>query len=161
MRDPQSEPVEYHHGVPVARPTGAPLSWSWAHDRLVTAEEYWVASLSPRRETDVTLVHGVWHEDCLWFTVGAGSKMDRYLAHDPSCAASVVAPPDVMMLDGGTEPIADPDDLRLFGDLLAQKYETPRTVAHAGLAGAIGFRLVPRLALGSAEHASPTQWHFT
>lgn len=161
MRDPQPEPVEYRDGAPSARPRGAPLSWAWAHDRLVTAEKYWVASLSPRRETDVTLVHGLWYEDCLWFMVNAGSRMDRYLAHDPSCAASVVAPPDVMMLDGGTEPISDPADLSLFGDLLSEKYETPRKVAHASLNGSIGFRLIPRLALGSAEHATPTQWHFT
>lgn len=161
MRDPQSEPVEYRDGVPSARPRGAPLSWAWAHDRLVTAEKYWVASLSPQRDSDVTLVHGLWHEDSLWFMVGAGSRMDRYLALDPSCAASVVDPPDLLMLDGDTEPIADPDDLGLFGDLLAQKYETPRTLAQASLRGSIGFRLVPRLALGSADHASPTQWHFS
>lgn len=161
MRDPQSEPVEYHDGVPAARPRGAPLSWGWALDRLLTAEKYWIASLSPRRTTDVALVHGVWYEDCLWFSVTSGSNLDRYLAHDPSCAASVVAPPDVMMLDGGTVPVTDPDDLLLLADLLAQKYETPRAMTHAGLADSIGFRLVPRLALGSADHATPTQWHFS
>jgi len=159
--EPQSERVERFAGDAAATRRGyRPLPWSWAHERLAASAEYWVVALSPRRRSALLRVCGVWHEDSLWFTVAIGSRMDHHLALDPGCSASVTDTSDIVMIDGGSEPVTDPADLHLHAGLLAQKYEAHRETTKATVAGGISFRLMPRLAFGSAQDACPTRWWF-
>lgn len=62
-----SSPVMF--GAPV--PPDELLPWSWAEQRLVRAQNYWIATTRPGGRPHCRPVWGVWLPDGFWFSTGS------------------------------------------------------------------------------------------
>jgi len=86
------------------------LPWHWAQERLDRALLYWVATTRPDRRPHSMPTWGAWVDDAFWFEGGLATRRARNLAANPSAVLSVAeGAEDVVILEGTTERIEDPD----------------------------------------------------
>lgn len=62
-----SSPIMF--GAPA--PAGDLLPWSWAEQRLVNAQNYWIATTRPGGRPHCRPIWGVWLPDGFWFSTGS------------------------------------------------------------------------------------------
>jgi hypothetical protein len=78
------------------------LPWSWAEERLATAETYWVATTRPDGRPHLMPLWAAWHAGRLWFEGGAATRRARNLALEPSLAVAIDLPIDGAVVVEGT-----------------------------------------------------------
>lgn len=137
------------------------LPWSWAHERLVAAHDYWVATIHPDGRPNVTPVWGVWDGQTLWISCGPRSRKARNLERDGRVTATTDDANEPVVLEGTARRIRDRDANVEFAELLNAKYGTGYGVEFL-LANA-SFRVAPQRAFGLTQEdfsGSPTRWTF-
>ena len=101
------------------------LSWDCIEERLVAAENYWIATVRPDARPHVTPVWGLWVEEASYFGSGPQTRKTRDLLENPTVAVHPEGE-DVVVLEGVVEVIATQDPAlaeRLFAASTA-KYGT-------------------------------------
>jgi hypothetical protein len=144
------------------------LPWSWADERLSTAETYWVATTRPDGRSHLMPLWAAWHAGRLWFEGGAATQRARNLALQPSVAVAIHLPVDgAVIVEGRAERHLGVAQ-GLAGALVAAfaKYAAaPRsyTVGPASWADPEGgiWMVTPEVVFGwSSFPADATRWRF-
>ncbi len=65
------------------------LPWSWAEERLMAAETYWVATTRPDGRPHLMPLWAAWHAGRLWFEGGAATRRARNLALDSALTVAI------------------------------------------------------------------------
>jgi PPOX class probable F420-dependent enzyme len=139
------------------------LPWSWAEERLRTSRNYWLSTVWPDGRPHTMPVWAVWHEGCVWFTSGKGSRKTRNLAADPRCTLATDDPANPVVVEGRAELVSDPADMKLMLELENQKYGTDYGAEMVDPKFNSTFCVHPHwvFGLGSDDFTgSPTRWTF-
>jgi nitroimidazol reductase NimA-like FMN-containing flavoprotein (pyridoxamine 5'-phosphate oxidase superfamily) len=145
-------------------PTADLLPWSWATERLVEAQHYWVATARRDGHPHIRPVWGVWLDDGFWFSTGGLAC--RNLAANDRITVHLENAHEVVIVEGEASDVADQDELRQVCDVYAAKYDYDIEPTAAGVrddegnAGPV-YRVVPGVVFGwEDELSSPTRWMF-
>jgi general stress protein 26 len=85
------------------------LPWSWAHDRLVEARGYWLATAGGGGHPHIAAVWGLWADGALHVSTGGRSRKAHDIARNPHVAVGVDGTDRSLTLDGMAERVTDPD----------------------------------------------------
>jgi hypothetical protein len=93
---------------------GEALPWSWAEERLRTAETYWLSTVSAGGRPAVRPVWGVWLHDRLFLSLGSSTSWRNLQAGNGAVTVSLGDAVEVVIVDGtaGVE-----DDERVLADM--------------------------------------------
>ncbi|UJW30954.1 pyridoxamine 5'-phosphate oxidase family protein [Saccharothrix sp. AJ9571] len=146
-------------------PAGALLPWEWAHQRLVEARDYWIATTRPDGRPHCRPVWGVWLADGFWFSTGSGAV--RNLAADDRITVHLEDGQEVVIVEGVARTGRDREALQAMCDAYGPKYDYPispredGTVADASGLGGPAFLVLPQVVFGwGRDMTSPTKWTF-
>jgi hypothetical protein len=153
------------YGVP-ATEVGL-LPWAWAEERLAGARHYWVGTAGPAGRPHAVPVWGVWHDGALYVGGHPATRTARNLAANPRVAVHVERGDDIVIVEGGAEPVTDAPLLRRLAAAGAAKYfgGADAAEADAGAGGGdahVTYALRPRVAFGwgAGFPADMTRWRF-
>jgi general stress protein 26 len=166
MELPQvSRPFMPGYGIAAADEGSGLLPWSWAAQRLTSAQNYWVASIRPDSGAPHAMpVWGMWDDSELWFTSGAQSRKARNLMADPRCVVTTEDAINPVIIEGAARVVSDPVSLRRVVDLMNEKYSTDIEVGFLDPAVNATFSVRPERVFGMVHGdftGSPTRWTFT
>src|SRR5258708_12158336 len=117
-----SRPFMPGYGIASADEGSGLLPWSWAAQRLTSAQNYWVSTIRPDNGSPHAMpVWGMWDDSELWFTSGVQSRKVRNLIADPRCVVTTEDAVNPAIMEGTTRVITDPATLRRSTDLPNQK----------------------------------------
>jgi hypothetical protein len=135
------------------------LPWTWAEERLVASQDYWLATVLPDGAPHVMPVWGVWDGGAVWFSSSPQSRKTRNLTADHRAVITTDNPVEPVVVHGVVQRIIDVSSIERFTALTNAKYRTDITVAF--FTDNACFRLEPRLVFGLVEAdftGSPTRW---
>ncbi len=100
------------------------LAWSHVTERMASAQNYWIGTVSPDGHPHATPVWGLWLDDKLYFGGGVTTKRSRNLAENSAVCVHLESGSDVVILQGEALPLASPDKelTTRLADLSAEKY---------------------------------------
>jgi hypothetical protein len=157
-----SSPIMF--GAPA--PPGDLLPWSWAEHRLVTAQNYWIATTRPTGRPHCRPLWGVWLPDGFWFTTG--SLAVHNLPFNDEITVHLEDGQEVVIVEGTAQPETDPPSLQAMCDAYGPKYDyaitaaTDGTVQDSSGLGGPAQHVTPRVVFGWDQHmSSPTRWTFS
>jgi PPOX class probable F420-dependent enzyme len=101
---------------------GELLPWSWAHDKLVSAHVYWLATAGADGRPHLAAVWGLWADGALHVSTGGASRKARDVAHEPRVSVSVDGGVESLVVDGVAERVTDPDRLAAVSRRYVDKY---------------------------------------
>jgi Pyridoxamine 5'-phosphate oxidase len=142
------------------------LPWRWASGRLEAASVYWIATTRPDGRPHARPVWGVWLDNVFYFSTG--SLAARNLAAQPAITVHLESRAEVVIVEGVTAIVSDPDLLQRVSALYNAKYQWD----HAPDAAADPFYIVhPEVVFGwiedstgldggAAFHGTATRWRF-
>jgi hypothetical protein len=84
-----------------------PLPWSWVEERLVSARNYWLSTVSPAGRPHARPVDGVWVDGALCFGGSPETRWVRNLQHSPRLSLHLPSDEDAIILEGSAEYIED------------------------------------------------------
>jgi nitroimidazol reductase NimA-like FMN-containing flavoprotein (pyridoxamine 5'-phosphate oxidase superfamily) len=79
------------------------LPWTFVEERLLRAENFWLATASPGGRPHVTPVWGAWVEGALYFDGIPTARWARNLAANPQMEAHLESGTKVVILEGTAE----------------------------------------------------------
>jgi hypothetical protein len=86
---------------------GDVLPWSFVHERLEAAPNYWITTITPSGRPHARPVDGVWLEGALCFGGSDRALWVRNLAANPSISVHLASNTDVVILEGTAEFVTD------------------------------------------------------
>lgn len=86
----------------------AELVWEQVRDWLVTASNYWLATVRPDGRPHLAPVWGVWFDDALWWSTGPASVKGRNLASGRPVAVHTEQPGIAVIAEGTAAPVHGP-----------------------------------------------------
>jgi len=101
---------------------GAPLPWSWAEQRLVSARNYWVTTIGSSGRPHARPVWAMWRDDAVQFSTGA--RHGPNIARDPRVTVNLEGD-DCVIVEGTGEATTDLAQRTAFAAEYAQKYDWP------------------------------------
>jgi hypothetical protein len=150
-------------GVPA--PPGELLPWSWAEQRLINAQNYWIATTRPGGRPHCRPVWGVWLPDGFWFSTG--SLAAHNLPLNDQITVHLEDGQQVVIMEGTARPESDLQSLQTMCDVYSSKYDYPITPAGDGTVtdssgvGGPAHRVTPEVVFGwDQDMTSPTRWTF-
>lgn len=145
-------------------PAGPLLPWSWATERLITARNYWIATVRADGSPHTRPVWGVWLPTGFWFSTGSLARHN--LAANPEISVHLEDGDEVLVIEGTATQVTAAADLQPMCDAYNPKYGwTIRPdeggVTDAGGTGGPAYRVTPRVVFGwERDMARPTRWTF-
>lgn len=117
----RDRPVATGYGIPESE--DGLLALETVRERLVTAQNYWIASASNDGQPHSVPVWGAFLDDAVYF--GAGPRTSRNLKANPRCAVHLESGTEVVLLEGSVSVVDDPDESlsRAIDDQYASKYD--------------------------------------
>jgi hypothetical protein len=103
------------------KPSGPPLAWAWADQRLRAARTYWVATVGQSGRPHVRPYWGCWMAQALMF-----STMSRALHNtraNSQASVHLESGSDVVIVEGHAGVVADREDLQTFAAEYNRKYD--------------------------------------
>jgi hypothetical protein len=97
------------YGIAPAGDGAGLLPWSWAHERLVEARGYWLATAGGDGRPHLAAVWGLWADGALHVSTGGRSRKARDLVRNPLVAVSVDGTDRSLTIDGVAERVTDPE----------------------------------------------------
>jgi nitroimidazol reductase NimA-like FMN-containing flavoprotein (pyridoxamine 5'-phosphate oxidase superfamily) len=102
---PQASRLKLPEGYQQADGQVELLLWSSVAEQLEQAQNYWLATLSPRQQPHVTPVWGVWVEGALYFDGIPTARWARNIAANPAIAVHLESGIQVVILEGLAEDV--------------------------------------------------------
>jgi PPOX class probable F420-dependent enzyme len=162
-----SRPYMPDYGLLDAQSGHGLLPWSWATERLGSAQNYWIATTRPDGHPHMVPVWGIWLDDTFYFSTGRRSRKARNLAANPRCVVCPERSDEPVILEGVAEQITDSELLRQVADAISTKYQWNMEPTQAGVRDEYGnegpvFAVHPRTAFGFSQDltGSATRWLF-
>jgi hypothetical protein len=140
------------------------LDWSSAEERLVTARNYWLSTVSEAAVPHAMPVWGVWLEGRFLFSTGAHTRKARNLASNARAVVHLESGAQVVVVEGVARRVSDAEVIESFVSMYNPKYGWNFTPADLG-AGEL-FEIWPRKAFawlgdeGDDFSATGTRWVF-
>ena len=108
----------------VETPSWAPLSWSWAVERLVANRNFWIVTVSSEGGPHALPVWGVWDsgESRFSFSCGPRSRKARNLAANPRAAIMTEDTVECISVEGRAAPVHDTERQDLWIERYLAKY---------------------------------------
>jgi len=97
-------PLEY--GTPGGPDSLVP--WSYVEDRLRSAANYWITTVSPDARPHARPVDGVWVEGALGFGGSPETRWARNLVANPAMSVNLSSEAEAIILEGTAEIVTDP-----------------------------------------------------
>jgi general stress protein 26 len=151
------------YGIAGAAQGSGLLPWSWAAQRLSSAQNYWVSSVWPDGRPHLTPVWGMWDGTVLWFTCSVGSRKARNLRAEPRCCVSTEGAMDPVVIEGHARFSADEATIRRVLGLMNDKYHTDIEPSFLDPARNATIGVRPEKVIGMRHDdftGSPTRWVF-
>ena len=139
------------------------LSWEWAHERLVAAHDFWLATVRPDARPHLMPVWGVWDGESLWFSSARASRKATNLRAHPRCSVATDNAYEPVVLEGDARSVTDPARLERALELENRKYGTAYGVEMLDPEHNTWFELRPAWAFALDEGdftGTPTCWSF-
>jgi len=108
------------YGLQDPEPEAGLLPWSFVQERMDSAWNYWLASVTPDGKPHAAPLWGIWVEDRFYFSTGADSRKGRNLAQNPEAIVHLESGYEVVILEGVVEPVPPGP---LFDELDKQYYD--------------------------------------
>lgn len=139
------------------------LPWWWAEERLVTAKNYWVASVRSDGAPHAMPVWGVWDGGAVWFSSAGRSRKVRNLTAEPRCVVATENAWEPVVVEGTAQIVREPAALERFIALTNAKYDTDYGVDFLDPDVNATIRVDPAWVFALTEDdftGSPTRWRF-
>ena len=110
MAEPRAErPNMSDYGVDT--PSWSPLPWSWASERLVANQNFWVVTVSGQGRPHAMPVWGVWDADeaRFAFSCSPNARKAHNLAANPRAVVMVDDTVECVSVEGSAGPVEDAD----------------------------------------------------
>jgi hypothetical protein len=150
-------PTEY--GAP--RTTEGLLSLEWLYERLGSARNYWLSSITPGGRPHARPVDGVWVEGALSCGGGPATRWVRNLHANPAVTVTLGGEDEADILEGDAEWIVDPDHPLAVASTHAAREKYPYYFGAEPLPHRPFFAVRPHVAYGwtlDTFPASTTRW---
>jgi general stress protein 26 len=136
------------------------LPWSWATQRLIQSQGYWLATTWPDGRPHVSVVWGVWLHDTFYFFTSAHSRKARNLAANPNCVVCPEHTDEAVIMEGVAAEVTDPTVRRQFQDAYNAKYHEEVDTDQFSMYG-----VRPHVAFGAISDpvtwpGTATRWRF-
>jgi hypothetical protein len=146
---PHRSRPSFPDGYGLPETTEGMLDWAAVEQRLVAAQNYWLATVRPDGTPHSVPRWGVWVDGRFYYDGAPTTRHVRNLEHNPACTLNLESGTEVVIVEGvSTATTADPADL---GARLAQaftKYSPQYEPAADSWADGGGLRvIIPRRAL--------------
>ena len=92
----------------VDAPTGE-VEWSYVQERLETAKNYWLVSISPKQKPHVIPRWGVWVNDKFYYDGSPETRHAQNLQNNSQVSLHLENGDQAVILNGYAEPIGKPD----------------------------------------------------
>ena len=160
---------------PFSSPGAVPTAWAAARHTLQAAHVFWLTTVRPSGQPNVSPLLGVWMAGALYFCTGATERKARNLADNAHCVlttgCNTLDDGLDIVIEGEAATVSDQAELRSVADTYASKYGARFTSPEGtwfGLGAAIrdGTALVYRVApvtvfgFGKGSSFSQTCWRF-
>ncbi|MGW4486193.1 pyridoxamine 5'-phosphate oxidase family protein [Amycolatopsis sp. NPDC004368] len=150
-------------GYGIAPAEAGLLPWHWAHERLRTSHDYWLATVTPAGSPHLMPVWAVWTGDVLWFSSSLRSVKARNVAAGSEVSVATEDPEEPVVLSGPAEVVTEADEIRSFLDAMNAKYGTSYGIDFLDPAVNVSVRVRPATVFALREKdftTSPTRWEF-
>lgn len=143
--------------------SGAYVEWPEVEGRLRAARSGWLASTRPDGRPHVAPVWFVWNGREVHYQTSRRSRKGLNVAIQPWTVFHLGNGEDVLIAEGESLEVSDPNQLAEIGQRYGDKYVEPVTGERAPLGGSaddVVYRLVPEriLAWSYGNVASRTEW---
>jgi PPOX class probable F420-dependent enzyme len=92
------------------------VSWEWVEERLASAHNFWLATVTPDGRPYVRPVWCLWRDGGLLFTASARSRKMRNAAENPNVSVVLELDREVVVVDGRVaETAPDADAVDAYG----------------------------------------------
>lgn len=114
------------------------IAWSDVEQRLVSASEFWMATVRPDGRPHVVPRWGVWLDGRLWYDGSPRTRHARNVRTNPACTLHLESGVDVVIIEGtstASTPVTDPLGKRLsetFGRQYRERGYAPPPDAWSG-----------------------------
>jgi general stress protein 26 len=98
------------------------LPWSWAEERLALARNYWLATVGGDGRPHVVPIWGVWTDGQLLFGTARASRKAHNLRRSTATVVHLESGDEVVILEGKTDEVVEPDARARFADIYQAKY---------------------------------------
>jgi hypothetical protein len=102
------------------------LPWSYVEERLVSAANYWITTISATGKPHARPVDGVWVLGALCFGGSPETAWVRNLQRDPMISVHLPSDTEAIILEGGAEFITDPSDRLASASTAASRDKYPQ-----------------------------------
>ena len=134
------------------------LPWSWAVDRLIKTENYFLATTRTDGRPHVMPIWGTWMQNQFYFSTGKKSVKARNLANSPNCALCAGEADEAVILEGKAVKVRNKKTLKTFAAVYLKKYKFDPSTMNEPV-----FSIRPRVAFGQIEKTfveTATRWSF-
>jgi PPOX class probable F420-dependent enzyme len=164
MDNPEiSRPYMPGYGIAGPAEGSGLLPWSWAAERLTSARNYWVSTVSPDGRPHATPVWAMWDDTVLWFTCAVGSRKAVNLRAEPHCVVTTEDASDPVIIEGTAAIVTDDKSIRRVLDLMNDKYHSDIEMSFLDPARNATIAVRPAKVIGMRHGdftGSPTRWTF-
>lgn len=102
---------------------GPVLPWSWAVERLETADLYWVTTVSASGFPHSRPVWGAWRKGSFWFS--SQNRSNGNIEDNKQASVHINSVDAALVLEGIAERVTDDDGINVLVDAYAEKYSWP------------------------------------
>lgn len=102
---------------------GPVLPWSWARERLESADLYWVTTVSASGFPHSRPVWGAWRENSFWFS--SQNRSNGHIAQNKQASVHLSRSDVALVVEGIAERVTDDDGINVLVDAYAEKYSWP------------------------------------
>ena len=102
------------------------LSWSYVEDRLRSAANYWITTVSSDARPHARPVDGVWVEGALCFGGSPETRWVRNLIANPAISVNLSSEAEAIILEGTAEIVTDPAHPLAAPSMAASRQKYPQ-----------------------------------
>ncbi|HET6312697.1 MAG TPA: pyridoxamine 5'-phosphate oxidase family protein [Chloroflexia bacterium] len=106
---PHADRPEMPEGYGIPKSIEGVLPWSYVSDMMSNALNYWIGTTRPDGRPHAVPIWGVWVDESLYFECGPNTRRGRNLAANPAVVVHIERGDEVVILEGTTEQIENPD----------------------------------------------------
>ncbi|HET6261340.1 MAG TPA: pyridoxamine 5'-phosphate oxidase family protein, partial [Chloroflexia bacterium] len=100
---------EMPEGYGIPKSIEGVLPWSYVSDMMSNALNYWIGTTRPDGRPHAVPIWGVWVDESFYFECGPNTRRGRNLAANPAVVVHIERGDEVVILEGTTEQIENPD----------------------------------------------------
>lgn len=171
----ETEPVAVL-GEPFSSPGAAASEWAEGRRTLRDAEIYWLSTVRPDGQANVTPLIGIWLDGAWYFCTGPTERKAANLARNPRCAVTTgcngIGDGFDVVVEGSAVAVTDGGELGRVADTFESKYGplfTDPEGTFSGLGDSLRrgdvpvYRVAPVTAFGfrKGREFSQTRWSFS